>query len=71
MKYDFKKCSDLKQAILDYNGLNIEDLNCDYDLVVKDEVFLNFRDYLLEHKDKSYLLVFDYYFDGIAFKVIM
>lgn len=71
MKYDFKKCSDLKQAILDYNGLNIEDLNCDYDLVVKDEVFLNFRDYLLEHKDRRYLLVGDYDFDGIAATVIM
>ena len=71
MKYDFKKCSDLKQAILDYNGLNIEDLNCDYDLVVKDKVFLNFRDYLLEHKDRRYLLVGDYDFDGIAATVIM
>lgn len=71
MNYSFRKCTDLKQAILDYNGLNINDLDCDYDLIVNDEVFLNFRDYLLKHKDNKYLLIGDYDFDGISATVIM
>ncbi|MGN1404628.1 MAG: DHH family phosphoesterase [Erysipelotrichaceae bacterium] len=71
MNYEFRKCMDLKQAILDYNGLNIDDLKCDYDLVVKDEVFLNFRDYLLTHRNNKYLLIGDYDFDGISATVIM
>ena len=66
MKYNFLPCDDIIEGILLYNNLEKEDLNSDFDLSVKAEVFYDFKNYLLNNLNKRYLIVGDYDFDGIA-----
>ena len=71
MKYNFLPCDDIIEGILLYNNLEKEDLNSDFDLSVKAEVFYDFKNYLLNNLNKRYLIVGDYDFDGIAATTIM
>ena len=71
MKYNFLPCDDIIEGILIYNNLEKEDLNSDFDLSVKAEVFYDFKNYLLNNLNKRYLIVGDYDFDGIAATKIM
>lgn len=71
MKYNFIETSDLYKSILELNHLVPEDLNKQYDFSINDEVFLNFKNKLLENKDKRFLIVGDYDSDGIGATTII
>lgn len=71
MKYNFIETNDVVKSIYEINGINEEELNKEYDFIIKDEVFLNFKDKLLENKDKKFLIVGDYDCDGICATTII
>ena len=71
MKYNFIETSNIKETILNLNNVSEERLNREYDFNIKDEVFLNFKEKLLDNKDKKFLIVGDYDADGICSTVII
>ena len=71
MKYNFIETDDLYKTILDINHVCEKDLNDSYDFSVNDEVFLNFKNRLLENKNKRFLIVGDYDCDGICATTII
>lgn len=71
MKYNFIETDDLLGTILEINHLTVKDLNDDYDFTINDEVFLNFKEKLLENKQSRFLIVGDYDADGICATTII
>lgn len=71
MNYNLIETDDVIKSILDLNNINKEDLNKEYDFIIKDEVFLNFKEKLLEHKNDRFLIVGDYDCDGICATTII
>lgn len=71
MKYNFIETNDIVEAVLQLNNIKEEDLNKKYDFIVKDEVFLNFKEKLIENKDLKFLIVGDYDCDGICATAII
>ena len=71
MKYNFIETNDIKNTILKLNNVKEEDLFKNYDFTIKDEVFLNFKDKLIEFKDLKFLIVGDFDADGICSTAII
>lgn len=71
MNYNLIKTNDVIEEILKINNISLAELNKEYDFSVKDEVFLNFKNKLLENKEKKFLIVGDYDADGICSTTII
>lgn len=71
MNFNFIETDDIVKTILDLNHVSLDELNKEYDFTVNDEVFLNFKETLLQNKNKKFLIVGDYDADGICATAII
>lgn len=71
MKYNLIESNDIIDSIFKFNNIDFKQLNKKYDFILNDKVFLDFKDKLVENKDKRFLIVGDYDFDGISSTTII
>lgn len=71
MKYNLIETDNVVDSILELNNISRYDLDRDYDFINKDEVFLNFKENLIENKSLKFLIVGDYDCDGICATTII
>lgn len=71
MKYNLIETDNIIDTIYKLNGIEENMLDKQYDFIVNDEVFLNFKEKLLNDRELKFLIVGDYDADGICATTII
>lgn len=71
MKYNLIETGNIIDSIYELNNITKDELEKQYDFNILDEVFLNFKDKLINDKDLKFLIVGDYDADGICATTII